>query len=76
MSITQNPNRKSVVLKEMLPDERQRMRERFGKAMERKSIIWVPIDGVPLTIHEFASLLDHVTENDNPNEMEAKIDVG
>lgn len=75
MSTTPNPNKRSVVHKEMLPGEGRKIAELFGRAMEKKLITWVRIEKDPLTIHEFASLLDELTANDSLNETGAKTDV-
>ena len=71
---TEQVNKRSVVHSAIKPDEMQKIRDGFRRGMEKKSIIWVRTDEDPLTIHEFASLLDELTENASLNETGVKID--
>ena len=73
-NITPNPNKRSVELREMRPDEEQNVRDLFRKAMEKRLITWVPIDGAPLTIQEYGSLLNELTESVSLSETGAKIE--
>lgn len=58
----------------MRPDEEQNVRDLFQKAMEKKWITWERIDGAPLTIQEYGSLLEQLIENDSQNETGVKIE--